>query len=360
MSDRVRVMLDGAALRNNAAVVRQLAPEATFLAVVKSDAYGHGVAFALRHLADRVDGFAVASVDEALALRRAGAGQLLWVLSDFDPADDLDVVVDYDLVPVLHDHAQLAALANASRHPAQVVVKVDSGMGRLGFAPAEVPAVLSALRDHDIAVAALASHLANADNPGDAGNRQQLDRFRAVDAGNLPRSLANSAGLVGWPESRLDIVRPGIMLYGVCPVNDRDAASLGLAPVMTLDAKILALREFAAGQPVGYGGRFRCQRPTRAAVIACGYGDGYPRSAADGTPVRLEEGIAPLIGRVSMDSLLVDVTDLGEIDRDQRVVLWGAGLPAEEVAGHCDTIAYELFCRLSARPTRVEDNVGHG
>ncbi len=355
MTERVRVELDGSALKHNVAEVRRRAPRSAVVAVVKSNAYGHGAPFAATHLSTLVDAFAVATVDEAVELRRLGAAPPIWVLSGFDPSGDLGTVRDFDLLPVLHAPAQLRAVLESARPPRAVVVKMDSGMGRLGFEPARLGDAVSSLESRGIVITAVMSHLANADDTSDPCTMKQIECFEAASAPlGYPLSLANSAGVMAWPATHYDMVRPGIMLYGVCPVDGRTGPDEGLEPVMTFTARILALREFGVGQPIGYGGTFVCERPTRTAVVACGYGDGYPRHAPGGTPVRFAEGVAPLIGRVSMDSLVVDVTDLPDVDPHQRVVLWGRGLPAETVASHCGTIAYELFCRLSARPVRVE------
>ena len=352
MTDRVRIELDGAALEHNLAVARRRSPGASVVAVVKSDAYGHGAAFALDHLSS-ADAFAVATVPEGVALRQHGARAPVWVLSDVDPTSDLPQVAAHDLVPVIHEPRLLRAVLDAAAPPRTVVVKVDSGMGRLGLDATALAGAVDALRRRGVGIEAVMSHLANADDATDDATRRQVDRFRAAaDALDLPRSLANSAGVLAWPGTHFEILRPGIMLYGVCPVIGRSGVDEGLRPAMTVSTRILSVREFAPGQPVGYGGTFVCARPTRAALLACGYGDGYPRHAPNGTPVAFAEGMAPLIGRVSMDSLAVDVTDLGEFDTTQRPVLWGRGLPVETVADHCGTIAYELFCRLSARPVR--------
>ncbi len=352
MTDRVRIELDGAAIEHNLGVARRRAPGAMVVAVVKSDAYGHGAAFCLRHLA-AADAFAVASVSEGVALRKHGARAPVWVLSDADPVTDLPVLTAHDLVPVIHETGLLRGVLDAAEPPPAVVVKVDSGMGRLGLESSDVAAAVDALRRRGVDVAAVMSHLANADDAADDCTRTQVERFRAATDGlDLPRSLANSAGILAWPDTHFDIVRPGIMLYGVCPVIGRTGADDDLVPAMTVSTRILSLREFAPGQAVGYGGTFVCRRPTRAALLACGYGDGYPRHAPNGTPVAFAEGTAPLIGRVSMDSLAVDVTDLGRFDPTQRPVLWGRGLAVETVAERCGTIAYELFCRMTARALR--------
>lgn len=355
MSERVAIHLDGAALAVNVGVVRRHAPGARVIGVVKADAYGHGLKFVAGHLAGLVDGFAVATVAEGVRLRQLGIDAPAWVLSDFAPAADMDAVLAHDLTVVIHERSQLEAVRDASRPPRSVVVKIDSGMGRLGFDPAELVEVVGALRAAGINSVRVMSHLACADDPADPATADQLQCFEAAVAGlGLERSLANSAGVVAFRGAGSDWVRPGIMLYGASPVIGVAAGTLGLEPVMTLTTRILAIRRFAKGHRVGYGGTYTCTRDSVAAVLACGYGDGYPRHAPTGTPVRFAEGSGSLIGRVSMDSMVVDVTDLGEIDPVQRPVLWGRGLPVEEIAERAGTISYELFCRLAPRPASRE------
>jgi alanine racemase len=225
-------------------------------------------------------------------------------------------------------------------------------MHRLGFAPGEAgtaAARLAACRAV-LQPAGLATHLADAEVAGGAGTRAQLESFAAATA-PLPgeRSIANSAGIVAWPESRSDWVRPGIMLYGISPFPDRTGAALGLRPAMTFETRVIALRDLAAGERVGYGGAWTATRPSRIAVAAVGYGDGYPRAAANGTPVAVAGAAATVAGRPSMDMLTIDVTGLPQVKVGDRVELWGREVPIERVAAACGTIAYELTCRVGRR-----------
>ena len=350
MSERISVTLDYDALSHNIDIVRRHAPNSRILAVVKANAYGHGADRVVRHIGQSVDACAVATVPEAIGLRKSGYHGRLWVLSDVCPWTDIESIVANSLCPVVHQHAQLDAVCRQSRPLKEVVVKIDTGMGRIGFEPEELPEVIRKLENSRTGVIRVMSHLANADNPDDPHTERQIERFKSACNGlGLEMSLANSAGILAFPDSCLDWVRPGLMLYGVSPLAGVTGSSLGLRPVMTLSARLLAIRRFSKGQPVGYGGTWVCPKDTTAAIVACGYGDGYPRHADNGTPVLLPQGIAPLIGRVSMDSIAVDITELDGVSLADRAILWGAGLPAEIVANHSGTIAYELLCRLTSR-----------
>jgi len=196
----------------------------------------------------------------------------------------------------------------------------------------------------------LMTHLANADDRRDAMTAEQLRTFAATTGGLAgARSIANSAALLAWPVTRTDWVRPGLMLYGLSPFPSGTGAELGLRPVMTLQTVVIAVKDVRTGETVGYGGAWRAPRETRLAVVAAGYGDGYPRSVESGTPVLVNGHRAPLVGRVSMDMITVDVTDLPGVATGDPVVLWGEGVPVEEIARHAGTIPYELICGVSQR-----------
>ena len=355
MIPRVTLTLDRQALLHNLAVARTAAGSASLTAVVKSDAYGHGADPVACWLAPHVDCLAVATVDEGLALRRLGIDCPVLVLSDF-VTEDLDRVLEHALQPVIHGAAQLEVAESLLSRQGELTLKFDSGMARLGFSLEDLPELLERFRSHphfDRIV--LMSHLANADDLDDPASLKQIETFdQATRVSGLRRSLANSAGLLGWPGSRFEHVRPGVALYGASPLRQKSARELGLQAVMTLSTRVLAVRELPAGQRVGYGGRWQPAQPARIALLACGYGDGYPRHARDGTPVGINGFTAPLAGCVSMDTLAVDVTDAGHVTVDQEAVLWGATPAVDEVAAHAGTIAYELFCRLTRRVHRHE------
>jgi len=347
-------VIDTAALRHNLSRVRELAPGCRVLAVIKANAYGHGLVTAAEALAD-ADGLAVARIGEALALRDAGCRARIVLLQGVRDAAELEAAARLGLEPFVHQAWQVALL-ESFRGPQnlRVWLKIDSGMHRLGFLPAEVPAIaarLAACR----AVAqpiSLATHLADAERTDLPVTVGQLRAFAAATAGLAgERSIANSAGLIAWPDARADWVRPGIMLYGISPFADRTGAELGLKPVMSFETEVVAVRSVAAGERVGYGGTWVAPRESRIAVAAVGYGDGYPRSAASGTPVTVGGRTAVVAGRPSMDMLTIDVTGLPSPAVGDRVELWGRDVPVERVAAAAGTIAYELTCRVGRRVT---------
>lgn len=377
MSRPIRLYLDWAALRHNHAVARRQAGESKLWSVLKADAYGHGVLPAAQALQADADGFAVIELEAALALRAAGIRQPMLLLEGFYRAEELPLFAAHALTPVLHAPWQVDALI-AARLPAPlpVYLKVDTGLHRLGLTAAEFTTALARLRAAGCAASiTVMTHFADADE--ERGISEQMSNLQHIVAGlGLPLSLANSAALLRFPASRGDWARPGIMLYGASPFPARhSAAALDLRPVMTLRSELIAVRELAAGDRVGYGGTFTAERPMRIGVVACGYADGYPRHAPTGTPVLVAGRRTRTLGRVSMDKLCVDLTDLekvgekfgakvgvGETARKGEntiaigapVTLWGDGLPADEVAAAADTVAYELFCAVMPRVPRVD------
>ncbi len=359
MSERARAEIHPAALRHNLTVVRRLAPGRRVYAAVKADAYGHGVARLAGALAD-ADGLAVASLAELRTLRAAGLTQPVVLLSDVLDGDLSALTADPDAEPLLFSTAQFDRLAAiAAEHPRRVWIKLDTGMHRLGFAPDQAASLYQRVRaTAGLTLAGWMTHLGCADDPEDSSTERQVACFDGALAG-LPgsRSIANSAGICAWPATHADLVRPGIMLYGGSPLLDRSAADLGLKPVMTLTAPLISLTEIAAGEPVGYGATWRAPETMPVGVVAIGYGDGYPRHAPSGTPASLNGAPAPLVGRVSMDMITVDLRRAPDARVGDRVELWGADVPADAVARAAGTIAYELFCRLS---TRVHFGAGQG
>ncbi|MBW7903316.1 MAG: alanine racemase [Rhodocyclaceae bacterium] len=346
----IRARIDRDALLHNYLLAKARVPGARAWAVVKANAYGHGLLNAADALAEAADGFALLDLAEAVALRQAGVRQPILLLEGFFTAEDLELVAEHRLSLVVHRLDQLQLLRQAGlplRVP--VYVKLNTGMNRLGFRPEQLGALRDELaKNKAVSEVTLMSHFAEAD--GERGIDWQLQRFRAM-AGEWrgPVSLANSAAILRHPQTGRDWVRPGIMLYGGSPFADESAESLGLRPAMTLASEIIAVQTLSAGERVGYGGLFTAGRETRVGVVACGYADGYPRHAPTGTPVLVGGRRTRIVGRVSMDMLAVDLTDLREAGVGTPVTLWGEGLPADEVAAAAGTISYELFCALAKR-----------
>lgn len=354
MSRPILATVDAAALRHNLAVVKRHAPRSRVLAVIKANAYGHGLERAARALAE-ADGFALLELEAAVALRAAGYRQRIALLAGCFEARELATVLEHRLAVVVHHREQLAMLATLPAGAGlEVLAKVDTGMNRLGFSPGEIGSVLRTLgANPGVGGITLMTHFASAEEP--RGVQWQLRAFEAAAQGRrLPRTLANSAAILRYPETHAEWVRPGIMLYGCSPFPERCGPELGLKPAMTLESRIVAVRELKPGDGVGYGSEFRAQRAMRIGVVACGYADGYPRHAPTGTPVLVDGRLTRTLGRVSMDMLCVDLEDVPEANLGSRVVLWGEGMPVERVAAAAGTIGYELLCRLAPRVPVVE------
>jgi alanine racemase len=356
MSRPARARLDAGALRHNLQQVRRHAPQARIMAVVKANGYGHGLAWVAQTLGESADAFGVSSIEEGVQLRLAGVTRPVCLLEGFFTADELPLLSKQHLEPVVHHEAQLKTLATApASMPLTVWIKVDTGMHRLGFPPVAVPDVLKQLRNSPaVTKVRLMSHFARAEFSEDDVTRSQIDTFLALSRGlELETSLANSAGILAWPASHLDWVRPGIMLYGASPLVDKDAATLVLKPVMTLESALIAVQPRKKGDAIGYGGDWRCPEDMPVGVAAIGYGDGYPRHAPPGTPVLVNGRRVPTVGRVSMDMITLDLRSQPQAKIGDPVVLWGQGLPVEQVAESAGTLSYELLCHVTERIPRV-------
>lgn len=347
-------LIDLDALRHNYQLAKSLTAGRAF-AVLKANAYGHGAVQCAQALATDADAFAVACIEEALELRAAGIQQPILLLEGWFESSELPLIVEHQLWCVVHHHGQLADLLAADlAAPLSIWLKLDSGMHRVGFSPAEYADVWRQLQScKQVASLTSMTHFSRADEPETGRTEQQLETFRLATQGlNAPASLCNSPGVMAWPQAHGDWTRPGIMLYGATPFEFEQEHAARLKPVMQLQSKVIAVRELPAGEPIGYGSRFVTQRPTRVGVVAMGYADGYPRHAADGTPILVDGQRTQLIGRVSMDMLTLDLTDLPHSGLGSQVRLWGQGLNASEVAHHAGTIAYQLFCNLNRVPRR--------
>lgn len=350
-------LIDLSALRHNYRLAKSLTG-CRALAVVKANAYGHGALECAAALSDEADGFAVSSLEEALELREAGLLQPILLLEGWFEASELQLIYQHQLWPVIHHHGQLQELEQADlRQPLHIWLKLDSGMHRTGFNAEEYPHIWQRLQANS-KVASLTSitHLARADEPEAGRTEQQLDTFKQTcGALRAPTSLSNSAAVLAWPQAHGDWVRPGIMLYGSSPFGFAQPQAAGLRPVMQLDSRIIAVHQVATGEPIGYGSRFVTSRPSRIGLVAMGYADGYPRHAPDGTPILVDGQRTSLVGRISMDMLTVDLTDLPASGLGSHVRLWGVGLDAGEVARCAGTISYQLFCNLNRVPRHYQE-----
>ncbi len=344
----IKALISLDAMAHNLRVARRVAGATKLMAVVKANAYGHGLSRAIRAL-QAADGFAVLTIEEAANLRQMGVQHPILLLEGVFSPDELHLCAELNAWPMIHCNQQLDWLMHPRAKPLQLFIKFDSGMHRLGFPLAELDSVLARVNAApDIAGITLMTHFAQADEA--VGIAQPLQAFQSrIAHTNLSWSTANSAALLRYPAAHGNWARPGIMLYGASPFADTTAAELNLKPAMTLMSEIIAVQTLQAGDGVGYGLSYRAPHAMRIGTVACGYGDGYPRHAPTGTPVLVNGKGTRTLGRVSMDMLCVDLSDMPEARIGSPVVLWGAGLPVEEVALAAETISYELLCALTAR-----------
>jgi alanine racemase len=353
MIPRITATIDLGAIQHNLAQVRRHAPQSKVMAAVKARAYGHGAVQVARALeAVKVDAFAVASIEEAVQLRQANISTPITLLEGVLSAEEAALAVREQLSIVVHADWQLDLLeALPQGSVVSFWLKLDSGMHRLGFPLDDVPKLVEVLKRHPgWNFLGWMTHLACADETGNPATQQQIARFNSALEG-LPgaRSIANSAGLLAWPEARADWVRPGLMLYGASPFSDRSAAQLELKAAMTLESRLIAIHEYAAGEAIGYGQTYRCPERMPVGVVAIGYADGAHRSLPNGTPVLVNGASVSIAGRVSMDMITLDLRNAPGAKVGDSVRLWGEGLPVESIARHAGTLAYELFCGLTQR-----------
>ncbi len=365
MTRAARAVINLSALQHNLQRAKTAAPRSQQFAVIKANGYGHGMVPIAQGLKD-ADGFGVASIEEAVELKVAGIAQPVLLLEGFFHTDELEQIQQYDIQIVVHHEQQLAALEEASaklllakkasdQKTITVWLKVDTGMHRLGFEPGEIPEIYLRLMACDLVnkPLRLMTHLADADDMYNKTTQQQIELFKTVlPDEEVERSIANSAGILGWMGSYSDYARPGILLYGASPFLKETSEDRGLSPVMTLHSELIAIKKCKQGNAVGYGGEWVCPQDMSIGVVGIGYGDGYPRHAKEGTPVLVNGKRVPLVGRVSMDMICVDLRECPEEKVGSDVVLWGEGLPAEEVAESASTIAYDLFCGVTSRVPR--------
>ena len=349
------VYIDQEALQYNLNRVKQLAPTAKIVSMVKANAYGHGVKDCLAALKNS-DAFGVACLEEALEIRELGFEQPITLIEGVFSEDEMQVAVDQSIEVIVHHQVQLdwlrAHQAAYIGKKLKVWVKLNSGMNRLGFKVPEIIDVIHRLKA-DGFTCVLAMHFANADAEQHPLNDQQREQFLQVKTACAPilASCCNSAAIYKWPELHFDFVRPGIMLYGASPFADRSVHQLDLKPVMRFSAEIIALNTIQAGESVGYGSLYVADKTTNLAIVSIGYGDGYPRAFPQPNFVAIQQQMVPVVGRVAMDMIAIDVTGL-DAPIGTEVELWGPNRLVDDVAEANGTIGYELLCRMSARPQR--------
>jgi alanine racemase len=364
MTPAAYAVLNLEAVQHNAHQVRHYAPDAKIMAVIKANGYGHGL-LRIAEALQNADAFAVARVDEGIRLRKAGLKNRIAVLEGFSCADELDELLNYQLDAVVHSFTQLE-IFEARPVPQRineqgkiaVWLKLDTGMNRLGFKEKDFSAAYQRLNSCSLIKQSISlmTHLANADDKTDDRTLKQISLFNdtvALFPGQ--RSIANSAGILGWKESLTDWVRPGVMLYGISPFPDTTGEQLGLKPIMGLHSRLIAVKPIEKGDRVGYGGIWTCEKATTLGIVAIGYGDGYPRYAKFGTPVLVNGKRVRLVGRVSMDMITVDLAAQPSAKPGDPVTLWGEGLAVEEIAQCADTIPYTLVCGITSRVQIVEE-----
>ncbi|WP_175952051.1 alanine racemase [Burkholderia sp. BCC0405] len=342
--------IDWHALRSNIHLAKQKVDQGSIMAVVKANAYGHGIKDVIDAF-DGIDAFAVSSIDEAVSLREATGKPIVLLEGPFSRAE-VDVIAGQQFSPVLHSHEQVEWMLGSPARTTRVWIKLDTGMNRLGFSGDEAEHTIARLEAAGVEVTGVMSHLSNADTPTDPFTAEQYDRFRKLAIAGKHVSISNSAGILRGMSLFREYIRPGIMLYGVSPFATTSAPEIGLKPVMNLTSELIAVRECLPGQRIGYGNETICTSQMRVGVIACGYADGYPRQARPGTPVVVDGRRAALIGRVCMDMLLVDITDIPHAGVGSPVVLWGKELPVERVAACASTIANDLLSGITSRVPR--------
>jgi alanine racemase len=350
MSRPVSVELDISALHHNVKRLRELAPQSKILAMVKANAYGHGLIPIAQALASfSVDGFGVSCSEEALYLRQAGIKQRIVLMEGLFSAEELPLLEDYQLDTVIHDRRQLNLLTDkVLAKSVNVWIKINTGMNRLGFSIHDFPEVWRQCQACDwINSVCVMTHFSSADKQ-DGSVLQQIKQFEKITKDvNIEKSLANSAAILAWPRAHADWIRPGLALYGVSPFSDAAGIQHGLRPVMNLKSGIITINQLQAGDRVGYGGTWIAPNTMRIGVVAIGYGDGYPHRAESGTPILVNDKLVESVGHVSMDMLTVDLRNQPEAKQGDPVTLWGAGLPIEQVAMSTATFRYELLCGIN-------------
>jgi alanine racemase len=356
MTRPILATIDTGALQHNLNQARRLAQYSRVMAIVKADAYGHGLLTCCNALKE-ADAFGLLDLGDAISLREAGFSQPICLLEGFFSKDELPQIVENNIESVIHSDWQLDVLENMPQELSlNVWLKIDTGMNRLGFPPDQYKSVLNRLsKQKCVRNISVMTHLADADQRKNPKTALQLKEFLSLtESTDSERSMANSAAILAHPDCYFDWVRPGIMLYGSSPLVDVSASSLNLRPVMSLESEIISIKTCQKDDAVGYGSSWRCQQDMKVGVVACGYGDGYPRHAPSGTPVMVAGKLTQLIGRVSMDMITVDLRGVDAAKIGSPVELWGRNVDIDIVAEMAGTISYELLCGVTERVKRQE------
>ncbi len=352
MSRPTFMTIDLAALKNNLNRVKAFAPGCRVIAMVKANGYGHGIT-RVAHGLSEADALGVASLEEGVRLREAGITQPIMLMEGLFYADELAEAIKHDFTLVIHHLPHVEMLEQAEvKKSLSLWLKINTGMHRLGIEPEQADAIYQRLmKTQMVKTIGLMTHFAEADSLNSPATKTQIEIFQQATKHLLgPRSLANSAGIIAWPDSHGDWVRPGLMLYGASPFADKIGADHGLLPVMTLWSRLIAITHVKKGGKVGYGGTWTAPCDMQVGIVGIGYGDGYPQYAKNGTPILVNNTKCELVGRVSMDMLAVDLRNEPHAKVGDRVVLWGEGLPVEHVARFSNTSAYEMLTRMTPRP----------
>lgn len=345
----VTAQINLAAISHNFSIVKQHCADQNVWVMVKADGYGHGAIQVAKALPD-ADAFGVATLEGAIILRNQKITRPIFVMCGIGSPNEIPLFLEYDIGIVIHHPIQIEWLKQHDfKNPLSVWIKINTGMNRLGMSQEDS---LQAIKDlsvmQNIKICGVMTHLADADDQDKSFTKTQLQQF-FLHAQDLPKSIANSAAILAYPEAITDWVRPGIMIYGVSPFKEKTGSDFQLKPVMTLQAHLIAINEVKKGAKIGYGCTYECPRDMTIGVVGIGYGDGYPRHAKNGTPVLVGNQICPIVGRVSMDMITVDLTEHTHVEFNDAVTLWGEKLPVEIIAHYADTIAYELLCKLTSR-----------
>ncbi len=353
MGRKTLCTLSTANLLHNLEVLREKTPRAKIMAMVKANAYGHGIRSISQRLSEQVDALGVASIDEAMALRQAKVMAPITLIEGVFSTDELALASELDFSVVFHSDHQLAWLKQDDSVKVRAWLKVNTGMGRLGFPPEKADAAMRVLSESSSTIGPIGimSHFACADEPEQPMNKYQIDTFRAF-AEKYPaseKSLCNSAAIFAFPEVHYDWVRPGIALYGASPLANCTADSLGLKPVMTFHTEVIAIQKFKRGDDIGYGASYKCPEDMPVGIAAVGYGDGYPRLVHDKAFVLIDGELCPVVGRVAMDMAAVDLRPCPNAAVGDKVVLWGNGLPVESLSSASDRVAYDLLTGVQNR-----------